>query len=52
MDGPAKDAKCEDLEKFAIGDTLEKCFQVGAQLPLQEKEELVEFLIRKIDVFA
>ena len=27
-------------------------FQVGAQLPPQEKEELIEFLKRNIDVFA
>ena len=30
----------------------EKFFQVGAKLPPQEKEELVEFLKRNIDVFA
>ena len=30
----------------------EKLFQVGAKLPPQEKEELVEFLKRNIDVFA
>lgn len=35
-----------------MGDDLEKCFQVGAQLPPQEKEELVAFLRRNIDVFA
>ncbi|XP_023901974.1 uncharacterized protein LOC112013827 [Quercus suber] len=50
--GPTEDAKCEDLEKFAIGDILEKFFQVGAQLPPQENEELVEFLKRNINVFA
>ena len=31
---------------------MEKFFQVGAKLPPQEKEELVEFLKRNIDVFA
>ena len=30
----------------------EKFFRVGAQLPLQEKEELIEFLKRNIDLFA
>ena len=30
----------------------EKFFRVGAQLALQEKEELIEFLKRNIDVFA
>ena len=48
----AEEAKCEDIEKVVIGDTPEKFFQVGAQLLLQEKEELVEFLKRNIDVFA
>ena len=33
MRGLAEDAKCEDLEKFPIGDDPEKKFQVGAQLP-------------------
>ena len=31
---------------------VEKFFQEGARLPPQEKEELVEFLKRNIDVFA
>ena len=31
---------------------MKKFFQVGAKLPLQEKEELVEFLKRNIDVFT
>ena len=48
----ADEAKCEDLEKVVIGGTPEKFFQVGAQLPPQEKEELVKFLKRNIDVFA
>ena len=37
---------------MVIGDISEKLFQVGAQLPPQEKEELVEFLKRNIDIFA
>ena len=48
----AEKEKCEDLEKVVIGDTPEKFFQVGAQLPPQEKEELIEFLKGNIDVFA
>ena len=52
MKGPAEEAKCEDLEKFAVSDDSEKFFQVGAQLSPQEKEELVEFLKRNVDVFA
>ena len=52
MKGPAKEAKCEDLKRFAVSDDSKKFFQVGAQLPPQEKEELVEFLKRNVDVFA
>ena len=40
------------MEKFPIGNDLEKFFQVGAQLPPQEKEELVVFLKNNINVFA
>ena len=43
---------CEGLEKVIIGDDLERFFQVGARLPLQEKEELVELLRKNVDVFA
>ena len=46
------EVKCEDLVKITIGDDPEKFFQVGSQLPQQEREELVEFLKRNIDVFA
>ena len=35
-----------------IDNDLERFFQVGAQLPLSEKEELIEFLKRNIDVFT
>ena len=52
LDTMNEEAKCEDLEKVVIGDTSKKFFQVGAQLPLQEKEKLVKFLKRNIDVFA
>ena len=51
-DTTAKEAKCEDSEKVVVGDTSKKFFQVGTQLPLQKKEELVEFLKMNIDVFA
>ena len=44
--------KCEDLVKITIEDDPEKFFQVGSQLPQQEREELVEFLKQNIDVFA
>ena len=45
-------AKCERLEEIAINGDPEKFFQVGAQLPPREKEELLAFLRRNIDVFA
>ena len=44
--------KCEDLEKVVIGDDPNKFFQVGTQMPLLEKEQLVEFLRKNVDVFA
>ena len=50
--GLAEEVKCKDLEKVVIGDDPEKFFQVGAQLPPQEREELIEFLRKNVDVFA
>ena len=52
LDTAAEGAKCEDLENVVIGGDSEKFFQIRAQLLPQEKEELVEFLKRNIDVFA
>ena len=51
VDGPAEEAKCEDLEKIVMDGDSEKFFQVEAQLPPQDKEELIEFLMRNVDVF-
>ena len=45
---PTKEAKCEDLEKIVVGDNPKKFFQVGAQLPPQEKEELAGFSRRTL----
>ena len=45
-------AKCERLEEIFIDGNPEKFFQIGAQLPPREKEELRAFLRRNIDVFA
>ena len=47
-----RSVKCEDLEKVVIGDDLERFFQIGAQIPLLEKEQLVDLLRRNVDVFA
>ena len=52
LNGPADEVKCEDLDKVIIGGDSERFFQVGAQLSLQEKEELVELLRRNVDVLA
>ena len=52
FNGSADEVKCEDLEKVVIGDDPERFFQVGAELPLQEKEQLVDLLRRNVDVFA
>ena len=52
IDKLAEDAKCEDLVKVVIGDDLEIFVQIGSQLPYEEREELIEFLKRNIDVFA
>ena len=37
---------------MVVGGDAEKFFQIGVKLPPQEKEKLVEFLKRNIDVFA
>ena len=52
MDVVLEGASCEELEKVVISDDKDKFFQVRAQLPPQEKEELIVFLRKNIDVFA
>ena len=52
MDVPADEVKCEDLERVIVADDLERFFQIGAKLPLQEKEGLLEFLKANVNVFA
>ncbi|XP_065633888.1 uncharacterized protein LOC136069372 [Quercus suber] len=44
--------RCEDLVKVLIGDSPERYFQVGSQMPQPEKEELIDFLKRNINVFS
>ena len=36
----------------AVDNKPKRFFQVGSKLPLQEKEELIGFLRRNVDVFA
>ena len=43
---------CEELEKVIIGSDEDKYFQVGTQLPPAEKEELLVFLRKNVDIFA
>ena len=45
-------ASYEDLERVIISDDKENFFQVRAQLTPQEKEELMVFFRKNIDVFA
>ena len=52
INGTSDKVKCEDLVKITIEDDPEKFFQVGSQLPHQEREELVKFLKQNIDVFT
>ena len=40
------------LERVTVGDDPEKFFQIGAKLPLREREQLVGFLRENVDVFA
>ena len=48
----AEGAKCKKLEKIIIDNDKEKFFQVGVQLPPQEKEEVVAFLRKNINMFV
>ena len=40
------------MVKIIIGDDPERFFQIGSQLPHHEREDMIEFLKRNIDVFA
>ena len=52
IDEKSEDVECKDLVKIVIGDDSEKFFQVGSQLPQQEREALIGFFKQNIDVFA
>ena len=43
LDVVAKEAKCKDLEKVVVGDTLEKFFQVGHNYPLKRRKSWSNF---------
>ena len=40
------------MERFIVDKDPERFFQVGSELPPQEKEKMVGFLRRNVDVFA
>ena len=46
------EVNCEELEKILVGSDPEKFFQIGSELPEQEKSALVDFLRRNEDVFT
>ena len=50
--GSTEEANCEDLEKVPVGLDLERFFQVGSELPPQEKALLIDFLRENMNVFA
>ena len=52
IDEPAEEVKCENLERIIVDVDPEKFFQVGSELPLSEKEELIGFLRKNVEVFA
>ena len=51
-DDSAEKAECKDLEKVTVSDDQENFFQVGSQLPPQERQKLIEFLTKNMDVFV
>ncbi|XP_050241037.1 uncharacterized protein LOC126689922 [Quercus robur] len=50
--GQIKEVNCEELEKVLVGSDPERFFQIGSELPPQEKSALTAFLRQNIDVFA
>ena len=46
------EVSCKDLEKVLVGSDPKKFFQVGSELPPQEKAILIDFLRQNVDVFA
>ena len=50
--GSTEEAKCKDLKKVVVGIDPKKFFQVGSELPPQEKEKLIGFLKENVDMFA
>ena len=43
---------CKELEQVVIEGDRERYFQVGTQLPVKDKKQLIEFLKRNLDIFT
>lgn len=41
---------CEELEKVLIEEDEERYFQVGIQLPSEDKRQLIDFLKKNLDI--
>ena len=50
--GPTMEVNCEELEKVLVGSDSKRFFQIGSELPPQEKSALIAFLRHNVDVFA
>ena len=46
------EVSCEELEQVLVGSDPERFFQVGSELPPQEKAILIDFLRQNVDVFS
>ena len=46
------DVNCEELEKVLVGSDPVRFFQIGLELPPEEKSALIAFLRQNVDVFA
>ena len=46
------EVNCEELEKVLVGSDPERFFQIGLELPPQEKSALIAFLQQNVNVFA
>ena len=49
LDSPVS---CKQLERVIIGKDADEYFQVGIQIPIEDKKQLMDFLKGNLDVFA
>ena len=50
--GPATEVSCEELEKVPVRSDPERFFQIGSELPPQEKSTQIDFLRQNADLFT